>query len=384
MKTNLVARWLAAAAVLFFVILTASILEVNLGRAQAPIPPGGIRSPDVPDVASNYIPVQGRLTDSAGQPLDGDYSVTFRLYDITSGGTALCEDTRSMTVTGGLFSSFMRADSCPIDGRQLYFSVEVASDGEMAPRQYVDNVPYAWSLRPGAKVETTSSSSILYLNNLGDGVGLWSASISGEGVHGASGTSAGVSGFSLNGPGLYGESLNGAALTANGRITSTEPTYLWISGNGVRPYHQSDSTIIDMNNHGGADITRGAISGNKNVMLPVTIPGSLYGQDVRITDLDLYWAGATQDELISAVLLRRQTGVCSTSSCYASILYDFIDHSCDVAVNPTGCTLHYDLSSNNVLLSGSGVIYITIELSFSAASTVIDIGGVRLTLEYDD
>ena len=369
----------ALALVMLLIILTVSFANAQEGQPQRE---GA--APETVEAVSNYIPIQGRLTDSGGHPLNGAYNLTFRLYETPSGGTALCEDTRSVTVAEGIFSTYMRADSCPIDGRQLYLGVEVGSDGEMTPRQFIDNVPYAWSLRPEAKVESNSSSSILYLNNLGGGVGLWSASISGAGVHGASGLSAGVEGYSLNGPGVYGESLSGIAIAANGTITSTAPTYLWISGNGVRPYRQSDSTTIDMNNTGGATIYRGATTGLKNVMLPITIPGTLYGQNVRITDLDLYWVGATQFDVISAVLMRRQTGVCSTSPCYVNILFDSADHVCDVTTDPTGCTLHYDLTTNNVLSSNSGVIYLTIELGFSGPASPIDFGGARLTLEYDD
>ena len=34
--------------------------------------------------------------------------------------------------------------------------------------------------------------------------------------------------------------------------------------------------------------------------------------------------------------------------------------------------------------SSSGVLYLTIEMAFSSSTSPIDIGGVRLTLEYDD
>jgi hypothetical protein len=105
---------------------------------------------------------------------------------------------------------------------------------------------------------------------------------------------------------------------------------------------------------------------------------------VRITDLDLYWVGATQFDVISAVLMRRQTGVCPTASCYVNILFDSTDHVCEVATDPTGCTLHYDLTTNNVVSSSAGVIYLTIELGFNGPASPIDFGGARLTLEYDD
>jgi hypothetical protein len=344
MKTTIKSRWIVGAAVILALVLFAGALAVSLGRAQSPDPPRTVLSPEGLEAVSDFIPVQGRLTDSAGIPLNGTYTLTFRLYDAAVGGTVLCEDSRSPVLNGGLFSSYMRADECPIDGRQLYLSVEVGDDGEMTPRQFIDNVPYAWSLRPGAKVEADEAGPILSLHNLG----------------------------------------SGPALAAQGRITSSEPTYLWISGNGVRPYRQADSTIIDMNNHGGADIRRGATSGSKNVMLPITIPGTLYGQDVRVTGLDLYWVGATQFDVIQAVLLRRQTGVCSDPECYAVILHDSTDYGCDVTVEPNGCTLHFDLTANTVLSADSGVLYITIELGFSGEASVIDFGGARLTLEYDD
>jgi hypothetical protein len=173
------------------------------------------------------------------------------------------------------------------------------------------------------------------------------------------------------------------ALDINGSVRVRSESSLWISGNGVRPYRQNDSTVIDMNTTGGASITRGATAGNKNVMLPITVTGPLFGQNVRVTGLDVYWAGETEFEAISAVLLRRQTGVSITSQYYASLLHDAVDHTCQSSINPTGCTLHYDLTTNNVLTSDSGILYLTLELAFNGASSQIDIGGVKLTLRHD-
>jgi len=384
MKAKLGSHWMVAVGVVLILGLAGGGLAVSLGRAQAPEPPRGVQSPDAPDAHSNYIPVQGRLTDAGGNPLDGEYPLTFRLYDTSSGGAALCEDIRSTTVEQGLFQTYMQAVDCPIDGRQLYLGIEVNSDGEMTPRRYIDNVPYAWSLRPGAKVEAELDDPLFYTLNTGSGAGVWGASLTGAGVHGAGGTSPGVEGYSLTGPGVYASSLGGVAIAAAGVITSTEPTYVWISGNGVRQFGHNDSTIIDMNNHGGANIMRGAVGGTKNVILPITIPGTLYGQDVRLTALDVYWVGATQFDAITAVILRRQTGVCTTSECFENIVFDSADHTCEFANEPTGCMLHYDLSENNVLSPTSGVLYLTLELAFSGEASPIDVGGARLTLEYDE
>ena len=326
-------------------VLLLIIFSVGFAFAQGGSGPREGVSPANVEAISNYIPIQGRLMNSAGQALNGTYTLTFRLYEVQTGGSSLCHDSNNVVVENGLFSTYMRADSCPIDGRQLYLGIEVGDDGEMAPRKYIDNVPYAWSLRPGAKVEYNLSDPILTVNNLG----------------------------------------SGPAISAGGRITSTEPSYVWISGNGVRPMYQTDTTIIDMTNYGGASIKRGGPSVlPKNVMLPITIPGTLYGQPARVSALDLYWKGQTEFDGITAVLMRRQTGVCDTSQCYESILQNFTDHVCDVGNNPTGCILHFDLTSNNVLSASSGVLYLTLELSFSGEVSYIEIGGVRLTLEYDD
>lgn len=372
--------------VLFVIIslLSLTVIWVGAQEGQPPREQPGL-APDVPEATSNFIPVQGRLTDENGVPLNGTYSVAFRLYDVSSGGTALCEDVKSLSVTDGLFSTYFSGVGCSIDGRQLYLGVEVEDDGEMTPRQYVDNVPVAWTLRPGAFISgTLGSNAILDIENWasnGRGLRAYAMDQTGTnyGVVGASRSPNGYGGYFYNNGG-------GAAIRAGGTgiIQSEAPTYLWISGNGVRPYHQTDSTIINMDTIGGALIYQGATGGFKNVMLPITLPGTLYGQHVRVTDMDIYWQGNTDLDAITAVLLRRQTGVCSTSACYATIHQDTDDHVCDAGNFPTGCVQHYDLTMNNVLTADSGVLYLTLELGFSGASTWIDLGGVRLTLEYDD
>ena len=342
-----------------------------------------------PDAVSNYIPVQGRLTDSGGNPLTGNYSLTFRIYDVYNGGTALCEYTASTNVNNGLFSTYMNATDCAddIDGRQLYLGVEVGTDGEMTPRAYMDNVPYAWSLRPGAMVEANiSDDPILTLYNTGSGEGLWATSVTGEGVHGTSGDGAGVGAYSLLGPGLYATSLNGVAIAAAGTgvITSTADTFLWISGSDVVPWHKNDTTFIFMDSNGGAYIERGADAGVKYVALPVAIPGVLYGQGAKITEIAIYFSAETEFDGITDVRVRRQDGVCP--NCYLDILHDTADHGCEYTLpgNEEGCVLTYDLTTNNVLSDSSGVVHIGLGFNFGGVDTYVQVGGVRLTVEYDD
>jgi len=376
-------RVLVGAAVLGLLL----VLAVGLTQAQEPGPENDtLAESEVEAEMNDIVPIQGRLTDASSHPLTGTYSITFSIYDQEEGGTALCTDTDGVQVANGLFSAEL--DFCTgedIDGRQLWLGVKVGSDPEMEPRQGIYAVPYAWSLRPGAAIKGELDDPILYVYNTGSGTGLWGTSVTGTGVHGSSGDDAGVYGYSLLGVGVHADSLSGAAIAADGTgiITSTASSYLWISGNGLRPYRQNDSTIIDMDTIGGAKIYRGASAVNKNVMLPIAIPGPLYGQDVTVSHLTIYWVGDTTFDAISAVLLRRQTGVCSSSSCYVNILYDSTDHGCEDVVYPTGCSLNYDLTSNNELTAGSGILYLTLELAFESDLSWIEIGGVRLTLEHD-
>src|SRR5512136_3098407 len=52
-----------------------------------------------------YFNYQGLLLDSAGSPVaDGDYELTFSIYDVATGGTALWSETQTVTVTSGLFN----------------------------------------------------------------------------------------------------------------------------------------------------------------------------------------------------------------------------------------------------------------------------------------
>ena len=411
---------------------------------------------------SDFIPIQGRLTDASGNPLNGTYLVDFKIYEHYSGDTALCEDLdNEIQVENGLFSSYM-AGCNAIDGRQLFLGITVNDDPEMTPRQYIDNVPYAWTLRPGAVIsDFIGPGPILHLENwdptgrglrayamsqtgtnygvvgasrspdgfggyfynngagialkvnssdgLGllatsvsdnaisasstDGMGLyaysendialWATSINSAGIHGAGGQGPGVEGFSVLGPGVYGESLTGGvAIAANGAITSTAPTYLWISGSDVLPFDHNNTTIIDLNSHGGASIMRGARTDFQSVVLPITIPGTLYGQDVKLTELNLYWQGDTSFDSIVTIRLRRQNGVCN--NCYVEIKADTADYTCVAGDHPQGCVISLPLTTNNYLSPTSGVLYLTLELGFESNVSWIDFGGARLTLEYDN
>ncbi len=89
---------------------------------------------------------QGRLSDAAGNAVaDGDYSVVFRVHGQETGGTALWEETQTVTVADGLCSVLLGGTTTldlPFDA-QYWLAIEVESDGEMAPRLKLACAPYA-------------------------------------------------------------------------------------------------------------------------------------------------------------------------------------------------------------------------------------------------
>ncbi|MCK5640380.1 MAG: hypothetical protein KAJ19_06270 [Gammaproteobacteria bacterium] len=129
-----------------------------------------------PGTGINY---QGMLTDSGGNPLDGTYEMTFRLYEVPSGGTALDTDTHSVEVENGLFNTEIDFDQSYFDGRALWLGITVGADAEMTPRQELRPVPYALSLVPGARI-VGNTPDALRIENKGDHAVYGLASNSGD------------------------------------------------------------------------------------------------------------------------------------------------------------------------------------------------------------
>jgi hypothetical protein len=106
--------------------------------------------------STQSITYQGKLADSSGNSLTGTYPVTFSLYDVSSGGTALATDTHSVTAAKGLFTTQITFDPSLYDGRGLWLGIAVGSDPEMTPRQDIRPVPYALALVGSASGSVTT------------------------------------------------------------------------------------------------------------------------------------------------------------------------------------------------------------------------------------
>lgn len=106
---------------------------------------------EVPRVI-NY---QGRLTDASGDVINGTKAVTFRIYDVKTGGNALWAEDHSITAQKGIFSVLLGSVT-PLDiafDKQYY--IEIVVDGvELAPRMAIAASAYAIN---AAHAETVSN-----------------------------------------------------------------------------------------------------------------------------------------------------------------------------------------------------------------------------------
>jgi len=89
---------------------------------------------------------QGLLTDSLGTPLpDGSYSVTFKLYETSSGGSESWQEGKLVQVERGVFSTTL-GDVAPISlpfDVQYWLGVQIGSDPELSPRMKLSATGYS-------------------------------------------------------------------------------------------------------------------------------------------------------------------------------------------------------------------------------------------------
>ncbi len=113
-----------------------------------------ILSVTVPFAANAEVPgtisYQGVLTDADGSAVpDGDYSLTFRLYDAPSGGSHLWEETKVVTVGKGIFSAILGAPSgIPLAFDEPYYlGISVEGEAELDPRIELTSSAYSITSR---------------------------------------------------------------------------------------------------------------------------------------------------------------------------------------------------------------------------------------------
>jgi hypothetical protein len=300
-------KWLIIGGTVALTALLALALAGGLTQAQEPKPARSLNEASETEATtvSGLIPIQGRLTDDNGNPLDGVYNLTFSLYEQSTGGTAICSDSNGISVKDGLFNYAMGYCWDDLHGQQVWLGVEVESDGEMTPRQPIYPVPYAYSLRPGATISDSSSSEILTVRNNGSGTGIMINSQDGNGLNAStsasdnaaiygynSTTGAGVQGTSLAGEGVFGGSLEGVgieassggsiALKASGTGVIQSSADIEISVSPLKMVVYNNSSDVEFMASRASMRVRPNVSGPETVYVPVDLPSVLFGATTKL------------------------------------------------------------------------------------------------------
>jgi hypothetical protein len=191
---------------------------------------------------------QGYLEDD-GQPANGAYDFRVNVWnDPVSGsqlGSTQVYDTVGVTVEDGFFTLYFHpgvAANEVFDGGQRWLQLEVRPHGvggyTTLPRQPITNVPYAWSLRPGAVISGTPAAGQSWVFKVNSGPTTGSAilgtAVTGSAIQGRSPGGIGVYGYTEDLYGVYG--YDGGSLQAEGY-----GGYFY-SSNGVGVYGYSNGT----------------------------------------------------------------------------------------------------------------------------------------------
>jgi hypothetical protein len=94
----------------------------------------------------HLINYQGKLTDGAGNPLNGNYNLTFKIYNVENGGSVLWSETQNgVAVSDGIFSVILGAFTAmnlPFDS-QYWLEVMVGAE-TIAPRRRLTSIGYSF------------------------------------------------------------------------------------------------------------------------------------------------------------------------------------------------------------------------------------------------
>ncbi|UCE19175.1 MAG: hypothetical protein JSV84_02170, partial [Gemmatimonadota bacterium] len=110
---------------------------------------------DVPQLIS----FQGKLSDNVGNPLNGHYEITFRIYNVQSGGTPLWSETLNVQCEDGLYSVILgKISLIALDfAGQYWLGVQITGEGELSPRYELTSVPGAFRAAVADSAVTSAS-----------------------------------------------------------------------------------------------------------------------------------------------------------------------------------------------------------------------------------
>ena len=162
---------------------------------------------------ASKISYQGRLTDTSGNPLSGNYNLVFQVWNAVAAGSQVGSNIvkNGVAVSSGLFTLEVDIPQSAFNGQALWLQIQVNGQ-TLSPRQELLPVPYAFSLVPGATIQgaLSGTASLVSVTNTNSG--------SGRGVSGKA-ADIGVFGWAVNsdGHGVSGYTSGSTASAIYGR-----------------------------------------------------------------------------------------------------------------------------------------------------------------------
>ncbi len=216
--------------ILTIVAILTLLLRANSSLSGPPVAQGqDSGTVKLTGTVASKISYQGRLTDAAGNPLHGTYKLVFQIWNDATGGSQVGSDIvkNDVPVRNGLFTVDLDVPQSAFNGQALWLRIQVNGQW-LSPRQELLPVPYALSLRPGARIEGTITEadapaiSALEVINHGFGsavavegkTGIKAKSTTGSAVIGESRDDHGVVGYTgySDASGVYGHSVDGTGV----------------------------------------------------------------------------------------------------------------------------------------------------------------------------
>lgn len=378
---------------LFAVLLIMALLlssGTQLGQAQEENPPPeetfGEGDISIQADVQGYIPVQGRITDAGGNPIDGTHQISVRIYEVPTGGSPRCSTTASLNLTHGLFTLNVLCPSSVFIGTELYAGVSVDSDPEMTPRLTIYPVPYAMSLKPGAIITNATSGqrALEVKSDVGGGAAgaaLWvenrsTANGIGEWVK-ARGTDATlVIENSGSGPLLKAFGGDGGEdelfIGNDGTFQNKADSYIFVPGIEVKS--TSAGAVFNYDGTGNIRIQY-PTPGDKGLVFGIPLPAVLYGQPVKVEEVTIYY-----DVSNSATSITRTRVIKQLTGGLMGGGPDFVLLADNTTARNSIDYTSYSISVNQSLSADTGFLTVTLTIHFDNASHFIDLGGVRVRL----
>lgn len=150
-----------------------------------------IAEPLAPLAVSQVLSYQARLLDpTTGEPKpDGDYQMTFSIYNVAAGGSPLWTETKSVAVSNGFLTSLLGDTTTLIlnnfNGQELFLGITLAGDPEMTPRQRLAHTAYAMFAENAGKLDDIDSTGFAAATHSHSGAAISSGIVAAARIDGA-------------------------------------------------------------------------------------------------------------------------------------------------------------------------------------------------------